>query len=86
MANEYNYTSEQVEELENKLCSEFGNAKYFKWYCRAIYEFGIPYIESVYGRVSDAKYPGRLFSKLINDRRRDIDAKNKKDRLHGKDS
>lgn len=70
MANEFNYTSEQVEELANKLCVDFGNPKYFRWYCSVIYEFGVPYIEQLCARVSDAKYPGRLFSKLIQDRRR----------------
>lgn len=70
MANEYNYTSDQVEELANKLCSDFNNPKYFRWYCSAIYEYGIPYIEQVHARVSDARYPGRLFSKLIQERRR----------------
>lgn len=68
MANEYNYTSDQVEELANKLCSDFGNPKYFRWYCSAIYKYGIPYIEQLRARVSDARYPGKLFSKLIQER------------------
>lgn len=70
MANEFNYTSEQVEELANKLSNDFGNPKYFRWYCSVIYEFGIPYTEQLRARVSDAQYPGKLFSKLIQDRRR----------------
>lgn len=69
MANEFNYMSEQVEELANKLCSDFGNPKYFRWYCSVIYEFGIPYVEQLQARVSDAQYPGKLFSKLVLDRR-----------------
>lgn len=69
MANDFNYTSDQVEEVANKLCSDFGNPKYFKWYCSVIYEFGIPYTEQLSARVGDAKYPGRLFSKLVKDLR-----------------
>lgn len=70
MANDYNYTSDQVEELANKLSADFGNPKYFRWYCSVIYEFGIPYVEQLQARVSDAKYPGKLFSKIVHDRRK----------------
>lgn len=84
MANDYKYTSDQVEELATKLCTDFGNPKYFKWYCKAIYDFGIPEVETLRARVSDAKFPGKLFSKLVNERYRMIASKTVLDRLHGK--
>ena len=83
MANEFKYMSEQVEELANKLCSDFGNPKYFRWYCSVIYEFGIPYVEQLQARVSDAQYPGKLFSKLVHDRRNTQSNAEKLKRLHG---
>ena len=86
MANEHNLNTQDVEAMANRLCGEYGNAQYFKWYCGAIYEFGIPQIEALEARVSDAENPGKLFSKIVKDWRTGKKNKANKDRLHGKES
>ena len=86
MANEHNLNTEEVEQAANRLCGQYGNAQYFKWYCGAIYEFGLQKIEELEARVSDAKKPGRLFSKIVGDWRRSKRNNANKDRLHGKEN
>lgn len=84
MANDHNLNTQEVEELANRLCNEYGNSRYYKWYCGAIYEFGVRAIEDLRARVSDAKEPGRLFTKIIKDLRTSKKNRINKDRLHGK--
>ena len=67
MASKRPYTITEVERLANELCSEFSNAKFFKWYCGAIYEFGVPSIEQLRARVQDAEEPGKLFSMIVKE-------------------
>ena len=86
MTNDHNLNTQDVKELANLLCNEYGNSKYFKWYCGAIYEFGVRAIEDLRARVSDAKEPGRLFTKIIKDWRTGKKNRINKDRLHGKEN
>lgn len=69
MANKSNYTISEVEKLAQELCNEYGNARFFRWYCGVIYEFGVTTTEDLRARVQDATYPGKLFSKIVKERR-----------------
>lgn len=67
-------TIEQVDKLAAELCQEFNNHSYFKWYCTAIWKLGIDRISEIRGRVSDAKMPGHLFTKYVNEELKKRDA------------
>lgn len=86
MANDRKPTIKEVEDLANRICSEFNNSKYFSWYCGVIYDFGISTIEDLMKRVSDADYPGKLFTKIINEWRQEKRYLANRKRLHGKDN
>ncbi len=83
MTTDNNYSSAQVEKLANDLCMSYQNSKFFSWYCGVIYEFGIPAVEALQARVRDAKEPGRLFTKIVNEWRAEKRARVNRERLHG---
>ena len=55
-----------VDSLANELCSEYGNAKFYKWYCKVINVLGVERVLALRGMCSDAKQPGQLFSRRAN--------------------
>lgn len=83
MATDNKPTVSEVEKLANLICMEYQNSKFFAWYCGAIYEFGIITIEDLMKRVSDARSPGMLFTKIINEWRKEKRNKQNRDRLYG---
>lgn len=60
-------TVQQVDDLAGELCNQFSNHEYFKWYCSAIWKLGENRVRELKGRVSDAKDPARLFTKLLSE-------------------
>lgn len=86
MTNDHNLTVPQVENLANELCLEYGNPNFFAWYCGVIYEFGIRATEDLRACVKDARHPGRLFTKIIKDWRKEKEMVVNRSRLHGKDA
>jgi hypothetical protein len=56
---------QEVDDLASELCDLFKNDKYFRWYCKIIYALGIDRVVILKSRVSDAKLPGRLFTKYV---------------------
>lgn len=52
-----------VDELANKLCTDYSNHDFYKWYCKIINILGLKRVEEIQAMSSDAKYPGTLFSK-----------------------
>lgn len=60
----------EVDKLANELVAEYGNPLYFKWYCSAINQLGVQRINELRGMVSDAKQPGKLFSKRAKEEMR----------------
>lgn len=63
-----------------QLCTRFSNEQFHKWYCGVVHEFGIPRVRELVGRVEDAKYPGRLFTRLVQEERKRREARR---RLYG---
>lgn len=58
----------EVDEYAHELNSKYGGGKdYFKFYCKAIWVLGTRRVRELEGKVSDAKYQGRMLSKLIKD-------------------
>lgn len=55
--------------LAEELVTLFDNRDYIKWYYRAIYDLGEVRIRQIMARVSDARFPGKLFSTYINQER-----------------
>jgi len=64
----------EVDDLAMELCQEFNNHDFFRWYCSAIWKLGIGRILEIRGRVSDAKMPGHLFTKLMREELKRHDA------------
>ncbi len=60
----------EVDRLAKELIAEYGNPEYFKWYCAAINQLGVQRVNELRGMVSDAKQPGRLFSKRAKEEMR----------------
>lgn len=60
-------TIQEVDNLAAELCRQFNNHGYFRWYCSAIWKLGIPRVQEIKGRVSDAKMPGHLFTKFLRE-------------------
>ena len=60
-------TVQQVDDLARQLCNEFSNHEYFKWYCAAVWKLGENRVHELKARVSDAKDPARLFTKLLRE-------------------
>lgn len=60
-------TIKEVDDLAMELCQQFHNHEFFRWYCSAIWKLGITRILEIRGRVSDAKMPGHLFTKLLRE-------------------
>jgi len=56
----------EVDELADKLCSQYNNYGYRKWYCRVIYTLGIHRVEIIAADCRDADEPGRLFTIRAN--------------------
>jgi hypothetical protein len=56
---------QEVDDLASELCDLFKNNEYFRWYCKIIYTLGIDRVLILKSRVSDAKLPGRLFTKYV---------------------
>lgn len=59
----------RADTLAEKLVTLFDNRDYIKWYYRAIYDLGEVRIEQILGRVSDARFPGKLFTTYVNQER-----------------
>lgn len=57
----------QIDQLAAQLCAEYGNDRFFKWYCKAIHKLGIRRINELRAMCQDAKKPGLLFSKRVNE-------------------
>lgn len=70
-----------VDSLANELCSEYGNAKFYKWYCKVINTLGVERVLALRGMCSDAKAPGQLFSKRANQEMSQRSAKSKLDEM-----
>lgn len=68
-----------VDSLANELCTEYGNAKFYKWYCKVINTLGIERVLILRGMCVDAKYPGQLFSRRAN---QEMQAKLSKQKLY----
>lgn len=73
----FGYTISLVDEEAKRLMNKYGNSKYMKFYCKAIYMIGLPRISELEGRVSDAKYPGRLLTKLLKEELQAIESHNR---------
>jgi hypothetical protein len=59
----------RVDELADSLAKEFTNQDYRMWYVVAIYDLGEQRILEIRARVSDAKFPGKLFTHYVNQER-----------------
>lgn len=58
----------EVDEYAHELNSKYGGGKnYFKFYCKAIWVLGVRRVRELEGKVSDAKFQGKMLSKLIKD-------------------
>lgn len=58
----------EVDEYANELNAKYGGGKdYFKFYCKAIWVLGVRRVRELEGKVRDAKYQGKMLSKLIKD-------------------
>lgn len=68
-----------VDSLANELCSEYGNAKFYKWYCKVINVLGVERVLALRGMCSDAKQPGQLFSRRANQELKEKQGKQKLD-------
>lgn len=61
-----------VDILADELVEEYSNPNYRRWYCQAIYNYGIPQVLEWRKRATEGDVPARLFSKFVkeaNDRR-----------------
>ncbi len=61
-----------VDILANELVVEYSNPNYRRWYCQAIYNYGVPQVLDWRKRAAEGDVPARLFSKFVkeaNDRR-----------------
>jgi hypothetical protein len=56
----------RVDALAEELVTLFDNRAYIKWYYVAIYDLGEERIRQILGRVSDARFPGKLFTHYVN--------------------
>lgn len=59
----------RVDALAEELVTTFDNRAYIKWYYVAIYDLGEERIRQILGRVSDARFPGKLFTVYVNQER-----------------
>lgn len=50
-----------------RLATKYGNGTFQPYYCKVIYTLGLQRVREIEGRVSDAKFPGRLFTKIANE-------------------
>lgn len=50
-----------------RLAKEYANPDFKPFYCKAIYSLGLERITELEGRVSDAKFPGKLLTKLLKE-------------------
>lgn len=57
----------EVDRLARELADEYGNQDYIKWYCKVIHKLGISVVQNIRAQVSDAKQPGRVFTKIANE-------------------
>lgn len=67
----------EVDELAAEICTRFKNYKYFRWYCSATWKLGIERMKELLGRVEGAKFPGRLFTKYVNEEIKRVEAQRK---------
>lgn len=70
----------EVDEYAQELNTKYGGGKdYFKFYCKAIWVLGVRRVRELEGKVSDAKYQGRMLSKLIKDELLIAEARKRRD-------
>lgn len=62
----------RVDQLADDLAEKFDNVAYRKWYVVAIYDLGEERINIILGRVSDARFPGKLFTHYVNQERNSL--------------
>lgn len=65
----------QVDEEATRLAGKFNNSGWEPFYCKAIYSLGIRRVREIEGRVADAKYPGKLFTKLVKEELKVLEGK-----------
>jgi len=62
----------EVDALAKKLCLEYDNFAFFRWYCLVINILGLDRVNEIQSRCSDASHKGPLFSRIASE-----EAKNK---------
>lgn len=56
----------EVSDEADRLAKKFENKRYRRYYCKVIYWIGLERVHLIEARVSDSKYPERLFTKIAN--------------------
>lgn len=52
-----------VDSIADELVKEYDGAKYRRWYCGIVYEYGPAQVQEWRVRAREGKYPAKLFSK-----------------------
>lgn len=58
-----------VDEIADRLVTEYGNRQFRRWYCGVVYQFGPNKVYEWQARAKEGKDPARLFSKYVKDAR-----------------
>jgi hypothetical protein len=72
-----------VDQLASEISDQYGNHKYYKWYCKAIYILGIDRVNQLRASCRDSKQPGPLFSKKVNEAIHSTMGKKRLDEMKG---
>jgi hypothetical protein len=70
----------EVDSLADLLVEAYDNSQYRRWYCKIIYEFGIPQVQEWFRRAKEGKEPAKLFTAYVNQARALRSTKNTFDR------
>lgn len=56
-------TLQEIDELAAKLCKEYSNYGFYKWYCRVINVLGVQRVKDIRAMYSDTRQARNLFSR-----------------------
>jgi len=56
----------QVDEMADKLVTDFDNPGYRRWYCGVINKFGVAKVYEWHRRAQEGNNPGKLFTTYVN--------------------
>ena len=71
---EFNLSLIEVDNLVDEIMHTYNAEDKFRpWYCKVVYKLGPKLVKSIMARVSDARKPERLFSKIVKEKLLEIE-------------